>query len=66
VIYVLVAVMFSGLATKLSALSENPLFLVVSYVSFARWLAELLYLQEVWSLTLAWRMPPAYYVKASR
>ena len=66
VIYVLVAVMFSGLATKLSVLNDNPLFLAVSYLSFARWHAELIYLQTVWSLTVAWRMPPAYYIKASK
>jgi len=65
VIYVLVAVMFSGLATKLSELDTNPLFACLSYFSFARWLSELIYLQDVYTLALAWRMPPPYYSKQS-
>ena len=65
-IYVLVAIMFSGLATRLDQLENNPLFVVVSYLSFARWQAELVYLQTVWSLTLAWRMPPPFYAKSSK
>jgi len=36
VIYVLVAVMFSGLATRLATLSENNLFWAASYLSYAR------------------------------
>jgi hypothetical protein len=66
VIYVLVAVMFSGLATRLGKLEANPLFVSLSYLSFARWQAELVYLQTVRSLTVAWRMPPPYYAKASQ
>jgi hypothetical protein len=65
VIYVLVAVMFSGLASRLSTLDANPLFRALSYVSYARWLSELLYLQDVWYLSLAWRMPPPYYSRPS-
>jgi len=63
VIYVLVAVMFSGLATRLKQLSENTLFLSLTYLSYARWLSELCYLQQVYSSTIAWRMPPSYYLK---
>jgi hypothetical protein len=65
VIYVLVAVMFSGLATRLKDLQDNGLFLSLTYLSYARWLSELCYLQQVYGLTIAWRMPPPYYLKPS-
>ena len=66
VIYVLVALMFSGLATSLQDLHENSMFKAVSYLSIMRWLSELVYLQDIYSLTLAWRMPPPYYSEATQ
>jgi len=66
VIYVLVALMFSGLATSLQDLHNNFMFKAVSYLSIMRWLSELVYLQDVYSLTLAWRMPPPYYSEATQ
>jgi hypothetical protein len=65
VIYVLVGVMFNGTTTRLSDLSNNVFFLTITYLSYARWLCELCYLQEVFNLSLAWRMPPNVYLKAS-
>jgi hypothetical protein len=66
VIYVLVALMFSGLATSLQTLHQNPMFSAISYLSILRWHCELVYLQDVYSLTLAWRMPPPYYSDAGQ
>jgi len=57
--------MFSGLATRLASLAENPLFWAASYLSFARWHGELVYLETVKAMSLAWRMPPPYYRSAS-
>jgi len=62
VTYVLVAVMFSGLATtSVLSFKGNPFFMTLSYLSVMRWLSELIFLRQVYSLSLAWRMPPPCY-----
>ena len=62
VTYVLVAVMFSGLATtSVLSFKGNPFFMTLSYLSIMRWLSELIFLRQVYSLSLAWRMPPPCY-----
>uniref|UniRef100_A0A7S2W930 ABC transporter domain-containing protein n=1 Tax=Rhizochromulina marina TaxID=1034831 RepID=A0A7S2W930_9STRA len=66
VIWILVSIMFSGLSTRLDELNSSPVFSVLTYVSYARWFAELIYLQTVWSMSLAWRMPPPYYSSQSK
>ena len=65
VIFVLINSMFSGLSTSISTIMENPFYSALMYTSYARWLAELLYLDDVYFLSLAWRMPPNWYKSES-
>jgi hypothetical protein len=61
----MVAVIFSGMATKLSSLDSHLVLSVLSYTSFVRWFAELVYIREVFTKSIAWRMPSEFYKKQS-
>jgi len=61
VIYAMAAVVFSGMAIKLSALNSHCLSRALSYISFMRWFSELVYIREVYKKSIAWRMPPTFY-----
>lgn len=39
--------------------------MTLSYLSIMRWLSELIFLRQVYSLSLAWRMPPPCYMNES-
>jgi len=66
VVNVMVAVLFSGIAIKLSTLNSHFVSRALSYMSFVRWFAELVYIREVYNKSIAWRMPPAFYKQKSQ
>jgi hypothetical protein len=56
--------MFSGVAPRLSELKKLGLAVKpLIWGSYARWLVESLYAAEILALSMAWRMPPAFYNK---
>ena len=56
--------MFSGVAPRLSELKKLGLAVKpLIWGSYARWLVESLYAAEIFALSMAWRMPPAFYAK---